>query len=45
MSQLAPSDVLVIFSGPVGSNMDLQVEPKDGGDVRSVRFQLQELLP
>jgi Aspartyl protease/PDZ domain len=45
VSQLAPTDALVIFSGPVGSNIDLQVKPKDGGDVRSVRFQLKELLP
>jgi PDZ domain len=45
VSQLAPSDALVIFAGAVGSNVDLQVKPKDGGDVRSVRFQLQELLP
>jgi PDZ domain len=45
VSELAPSDALVIFSGPVGSNIDLQVKPKDGGDVRSIRFQLKELLP
>jgi hypothetical protein len=45
VSQLAPSDALVIFAGAVGSNVDLQVKPKDGGEVRSVRFQLQELLP
>ena len=45
VSQLAPTDALIIFSGPVGSNIDMQVEPKDGGDVQSVRFQLQELLP
>jgi membrane-associated protease RseP (regulator of RpoE activity) len=45
VSQLAPSDALVIFSGPVGSNIDLQVKPKDGGEIRSVRFQLKELLP
>ena len=45
VSQLAPSDALVIFSGPVGSNIDLQVKPKDDGEIRSVRFQLKELLP
>jgi C-terminal processing protease CtpA/Prc len=45
VAQLAPSDALVIFAGAVGSNVDLQVKPKDGGEVRSVRFQLQELLP
>jgi hypothetical protein len=45
VSQLAPSDALVIFSGPVGSNIDLQVKPKDDGEIQSVRFQLKELLP
>jgi hypothetical protein len=45
VSQLAPSDALVIFSGPVGSNIDLQVKPKDDGEIRSVRCQLKEMLP
>jgi C-terminal processing protease CtpA/Prc len=45
VSQLAPSDALVIFGGPIGSSVDLQIKPEDGGDVRSVRFQLKELLP
>jgi C-terminal processing protease CtpA/Prc len=45
VSQLSPSDALVIFSGPIGSNIDLQVKPKDGGDARSVQLQLNELLP
>jgi membrane-associated protease RseP (regulator of RpoE activity) len=45
VSQLAPSDALVIFSGPIGSNVDLLVTPKDGGAARPVHIQLQELLP
>jgi hypothetical protein len=45
VSQLSPSDALVIFGGPVGSNVDLQVTPKDGVDARSVQLQLKELLP
>jgi hypothetical protein len=45
VSQLAPSDALVIFGGPIGSNVDLQIMPEDDGEVRSVRFQLKELLP
>ena len=45
VSQLSPSDALVIFGGPIGSNVDLQVTPKDGGDARSVQLQLKELLP
>ena len=45
VSQLSPSDALVIFGGPIGSNVDLQVTSKDGGDARSVQLQLKELLP
>ena len=44
-SQMAPSDALVIFAGPIGSNVDLLVTPKDGGAARRVDFQLKELLP
>jgi hypothetical protein len=44
-SQLAPSDALVIFAGPIGSNVDLFVTPKDGGAARLVNFRLKELLP
>jgi hypothetical protein len=45
VSKLSPSDALVIFGGPIGSNVDLLVTPKDGGDARSVQLQLKELLP
>jgi hypothetical protein len=45
VSQLSPSDALVIFGGPIGSNVDLRVTPRDGGDARSVQLQLKELLP
>ena len=44
-SRLAPSDALVIFAGPIGSNVDLLVTPKDGGAARSIHIQLKELLP
>jgi hypothetical protein len=39
------SDALVIFGGPIGSNVDLLVAPKDGGAARSMPIQLKELLP
>ncbi|HEY6620223.1 MAG TPA: PDZ domain-containing protein [Steroidobacteraceae bacterium] len=45
VSQLAPSDALVIFSGPIGSDVDLLVTPKDGGAARLMHIQLTELLP
>jgi hypothetical protein len=45
VSQLSPSDALVIFGGPIGSNVDLLITPKNGGDARSVQLQLKELLP
>ena len=45
VSQLSPSDALVIFGGPIGSNVDLLVTPKDSGAARSVPIQLKELLP
>jgi hypothetical protein len=45
VSQLAPSDALVIFGGPIGSDVDLMVTPKDGGATRSMHIQLKELLP
>jgi hypothetical protein len=45
VSQLAPSDALVIFGGPIGSKIDLQVKPKDSSDARSVDFELKEMLP
>jgi C-terminal processing protease CtpA/Prc len=45
VSQLSPSDALVIFGGPIGSNVDLLVTPKDGGAARSMHIQLEELLP
>ena len=45
VSQLAPSDALVIFAGPIGSNIDLLVTPKDGGAARLMPIQLEELLP
>jgi hypothetical protein len=43
--QLSPSDALVIFSGPVGSNVDLLITSKDGGGVRSMNIQLKEFVP
>jgi C-terminal processing protease CtpA/Prc len=45
VSQLSPSDALVIFGGPVGSNVDLLVTPKGGDAARSMPIQLKELLP
>jgi hypothetical protein len=45
VSQLSPSDALVIFAGPIGSNVDLLVTPKDAGTARSMHIQLKELLP
>ena len=45
VSQLAPSDALVIFAGPIGSKVDLLVTPKDSGAPRSIEIQLEELLP
>jgi hypothetical protein len=45
VSQLSPSDALVIFSGPIGSNVDLLVTPKAGGAARLMKIQLEELLP
>jgi hypothetical protein len=43
-SQLSPSDALVIFGGPIGSNVDLLVTPKDGGAARSMQIRLEELI-
>ena len=45
VSQLAPSDALVIFAGPIGSKVDLLVTPKDSGAPRSIEIQLDELRP
>jgi C-terminal processing protease CtpA/Prc len=45
VSQLSPSDALVIFGGPIGSKVDLLVTPKDRGAARSMHIQLEELLP
>ena len=45
VSQLSPSDALVIFGGPIGSNVDLMVTPKDGDAAQSMPIQLKELLP
>lgn len=45
VSQLEPSDALVIFAGPIGSNVDLRLTPKDGGAARLVHIQPEELLP
>ena len=44
-SQLAVSDAGLIFAGPVGSEVELLVAPKEGGDTQSRRIQLRELLP
>jgi hypothetical protein len=45
VSELSPSDALVIFGGPIGSNVDLLVTPKDGGAARSMPIRLKEMLP
>lgn len=45
VSQLAPSDALVIFAGRIDSIVDLQVMPKDGGTARSIPVRLKELIP
>ena len=44
-SQLAVSDAALIFGGPVGSDVELLVAPKEGGDRQPRHVQLQELLP
>jgi hypothetical protein len=45
VSQLSPSDALVIVGGPIASNVDLLTAPKDGDAARSIPIQLKELLP
>jgi C-terminal processing protease CtpA/Prc len=44
-SQLAPSDVLVMSSGTVGSDMDIRVMTTDSHEPLAKHIQLRELLP
>jgi S1-C subfamily serine protease len=42
---LSATDASLLFTGPVGSAVDLQIAPKTGGGPRAAQIRLKDLLP